>query len=837
MGWRAASFGFGAATFAVWLGLNARIAWRNLDATRVPLSFFEVGERSLFNRLDDSIFFEAARHRLTWLLIGLLSWLAGLGCAARYLTFLRLANSEATGLSDKISNFDIGFFLFQLPFWNWLSRFCLTAIIAALLLVVAIYFYEELFGPSLRIKRIKGPMAKHIALLWGALLLWKGLDCVLVIPNSFVGSGNVAARVFDQSDMRFGWTSAAVFALLTPAVALFSGIAIARSVRFQTFLYGLGWIVCANIFPFLLPLVVGKDIQDVQWQSALKRHIENTRTTWGLGEVQREQIGLSNSDFTPVTRGRPSNDSPVPVALWSPPSAVAAINEKLIADKTGKSLQQVWVSKNSKRLAYTGIGTSPPPPEAGDWRARHQLDTEARIVQMEASAATSDGKAFFRPDQDTVLVVRPEVADRAPSSPTPGQNKVDQLEAAPDAGDDGWKLADATNGTVGVQPSSFGHRITLALRFFESGFLSQQLGEKDVVLWKRGAAQRCSALAPFLNWELTGPPVLLPGPSKTTNTAWLVAGVVWTDDYPNSAVPAVPGTAPRGLNYGRQVALGVVDGATGKTSLFALDETEPFLALYRRAFPGIIRPSTSIPAAIREQVRPAPGLLAAQCLIWGRYHEEDEAWVKRNNTLRPLITPVGSEDDLLRPYLDPQGVEWQLMAYSLAGGTVNAPGSASSSASALTALLGVDASNLVDRHGQAKFVEWRTEEPLPMPDFVASPTWSAPPFGPWISITPRFDGGRKATGLLATRGEVANARQIQSQNGQDRTTGLFAELALFGSGVDVHLTGNAQPGASSSRLKAARDAWNGVLTARRSGDWSAVSKAEAQLSRALTPSR
>ncbi|RYG74357.1 hypothetical protein EON80_02510 [bacterium] len=828
--WRLGSFALGAGVFAAWLSVNAQIAWRNAARMAVPLGFFETDPPNRFAPLQDKLFFDLYRRRLTIFIIALLSWLAGLGCAARYGVFLRALNFQPTGQTHSLSALDLGFFLFELPFWNWFSRFCLGSIIAALLLVISIYFYEELIGPAVRIKRIHGAMGKHLAVLWAALLFWKGFDCLLTIPNSYVGSGNVAARVFDVVDMRFGWSTAALFALLTPAVAIFSGVAISRQARLQTFVFGLGWMVFASTIPFLLPLVAGHDDADIQWQGAIKRHIQSTRTAWGLADVRREKIRVTESTALDGEKGTPSPNTAVPASLLPPQGALSVMNERLRSEDVLERVGGVWLNSSGSKLIYSGIITPKTRAAAKQWRARHLWSQNGRLLQIDAGASSDGGKPVFLTDT-TVPLNFGSMQDSSLSANgiagTTGSEAQQNPDVAVETTDSNWAIAPQSQGATGVAVRTWTQKLVLALRFLEPAFLRDSLESGDVVIWEREAAQRCSTLAPFMDWQSESEPVLVNDPSAPKRAVWLVSGLVWSDDYPDSAVPAAPGTAPTGANYGRQVALGVVDAKTGRTSLYSIDENEPFMALYRRAFPNLFAPATAIPNKVRENARPSQSILTAQSLIWGRYHQDDPTrWIPTPSNWRFLVESTERDDNCWRPFLGPGEESWQLMAYSTAQGNKNASGPAST----LAAILGARQSDIIDRQGRTEFTEWRADPLLPMPPLVTN-TSRPPAPEPWITVAPRFDEHEDVTGLLISRGD-AEAAALKSGEPETR---LKFELALIGNGNDKLRLATENADSSNSLLTSARRVWRELLDARRRGDWKGVGRAEGQLKRLLDP--
>lgn len=848
--WRLGAFSFGAGFMALWLGLNAQLAWRNAALSAVPLAFFETQSSARLIPIEDKLQLDRYRRRATVTVVALLSWLMGLGFAARYTFFLRAFYSQKIGQIDPASNFDLSFFFFELPLWQWMSRFCMVALVAALLLVVAIYLYEETIGFTERSPRWSGSAAKHLATLWVALLLWKAADSLLSVPLSFVNSGNVATRVFDPIDMRFGWTSSAVLALMAPFLALLSGFAIAKKPRYQTFLYGIFWMISTRAVPFLLTLLITGSPQDVEWKDAIARHLRDTRTAWGLGDVTSAPLEIEpDASFTALNL--PASATELPLPLWPPSSAREAMNNRLDASDAPLEVERVHLERENGSLFYVGVGAPTGPEVASSWRQRHFRSAAGSVLKIDASAARPDGGPIFAPETPAPLLFGPrDIAANAVlrrPSRMPGNGNYDS-EVKP-ADDDPWVIASTQGRDVqGVSPQSLLVRLALAARFFESGFLRNRPQPGDVVLWHRSAASRCRQLAPFLDWpEDEARPVLISQGAAAGHTTphlmWLVPGLVWSDDYPDSATPAVPGTSPPGVNYGRQAAVGVVDARSGQVSLFALSDDEPFVALYRRAFPGLIAPPTALSNEIRAQLRPSTSLLKAQALVWARYHETEPLdWQARKNDWRPLITPQENSDSTLRTLASQPMGDWTVMAYALLTGQAGAPGSPSP----LVGILGADERDFATL-GRVRFVDWRPRHSVAMPDIVAEPRTELlketgriiDPPPTLIAIAPSFDGAGAARGILATRG-IVRLRTDSSSRSNPVPPGL--KLTVLAASIGISQAPSPEPETSARAqktnspaqvLKEVQAAWKALRAARRQGNWGGAARAEKRLNSAL----
>lgn len=889
--WRAGSFVAGALLFGGWLGFHAHLAWRNATQRSVPLSFFQSDDVARLIPLEDKLHLDRYRRRATLVILAALAWGAGLGFSARYDLFLRAFSVQSTGLRDAASGFDLAFFLFALPFYAWLSRFLLVSLVAALGVAVAIYGYEEAIGPRVDFPpsgaggpRVSRAAAQHLAVLWAMLLLWQGLHCILSVPATFVSRGGAASRVFDPLDISWGWTPAGLFALSAPLIALLSGLSLSRGLRPRVIVAGLTWMASASLLPALLPLIVARDAGNPDWTGALSRHISSTRRAWGLENVSpRSLAAAANAPFRAANRvpatgiqapsvptraasesisngntsassdtsasgeaganGSGANGLSAPLPLWPPGAAQTAFNRRLEASGSLARVSRVWLERSAQGLVYCALAVPPKPAASAPWQARHEREARGAWLQMEAGGVAPGGGPIFAPEAAVPASLGlANGSNSARRGRAGGAAFGSEVSGGSGTGDgDEWILSrgegapNEAGALRGVDLSDNGVKMLLAMRFLDGG-LVRDTHPNSRVIWHRGAAERCRELAPFLDWqESDARPVRVEsgGFGAPESLQWIVPGVVWTDDYPDSATPGASGAAPTGANYGRHVAAGVVDAQTGATTLYLLDQNEPYAALYARVFPDLFALPTALPTEIRAHLRPSPTLLVAQTLVWARYHDADPlSWVAHRADYRPLFLSPMRDESGLRPLASAASGDWNLMAYARPEGQVR-----SGSAAPLAAILGADERFFGAGGSGMRWIEWRAAAPLPLPDILVEPVLVTPgapgfsPASPLGSVAPRLDAEGNARGLLVTSGAVTSPASAAPSSGQLR---LQAQIRISGAPPETARVPPPKPfAAPQTPLQAAQAAWREVRAARLRGDWEGVARAEKRLDAAL----
>jgi uncharacterized membrane protein (UPF0182 family) len=136
---------------------------------------------------------------------------------------------------------------------------------------------------------------------------------------------------------------------------------------------------------------------------------------------------------------------------------------------------------------------------------------------------------------------------------------------------------------------------------------------------------RVARLAPFLTLDGNVYPVVTGG-----QLDWVVDGYTTTSHYPDSAAYDVTAAAagragPVGpgegrVDYIRDAVKAVVSATSGRVTLYQWDSADPILRTWSKAFPGLIRPRTDIPAALRAQLRYPVDLFDLQRQVLAQYH-------------------------------------------------------------------------------------------------------------------------------------------------------------------------------------------------------------------------
>jgi uncharacterized membrane protein (UPF0182 family) len=148
------------------------------------------------------------------------------------------------------------------------------------------------------------------------------------------------------------------------------------------------------------------------------------------------------------------------------------------------------------------------------------------------------------------------------------------------------------------------------------------------IIYDRRPRERVEKVAPWLTVDGDSYPAVVNG-----KVVWILDAYTTTDRYPNSEKRSLsqmtsdalsPNTAYSTLptddvNYMRNSVKAVVDAYDGSVTLYAWDK-DPILDAWSEAFPGVVKPKSSIPPDLLAHMRYPEDMFKVQRNILAEYH-------------------------------------------------------------------------------------------------------------------------------------------------------------------------------------------------------------------------
>jgi uncharacterized membrane protein (UPF0182 family) len=608
------------------------LLWANLAiAERLAPRFRPLGaEDELVQRYRDTIGSHAGKLRVV--VAALFALLAGANTASQWHNWLLFRNSVDFGIEDPQFHRDISFYVFKLPFLSFLLDWAFVAVfIVAVVTAVAHYL-----NGGIRLQgappRVTPQVKAHISLLLGVLALLKAAGYWLQrFELNFSTRGAVDGATYTDVNAQL------------PALQLLIVISLAAFVLLVVNIRRQGWVlpvIAVGLWAFIsvivgavYPAFIQKfrvEPSEVQREKPyIQRNIEATRRAMGLDGVEEKDFAYGE-DLTSQTLVDHSA-TVRNVRLWDPP----------YVKQTYKRLQEIrqyyqFNDVDVDRYTVDGqvtqtivsareLNTADLPGDS--WVNRHLQYTHGYgAVVSPANAVASDGTPEFLvqdiPPAGSPTIEQPRLYFGEGLSGyiivRTGQKEIDYQSK------DGTTKENTYAGTGGVRLSSPLRKLAFALRFGNMNpLISGLVTSESRVVFARDIRDRARQAAPFLRYDSDPYPVIHKG-----RIVWVQDAYTTTSRYPyaqranNDQLPENSGL--RGsFNYVRNSVKVVTDAENGTMTFYVVDDKDPIVAAYRKAFPKLFTAGDRMDPELRAHMRYPEDVFRVQTNVYGRYHITD----------------------------------------------------------------------------------------------------------------------------------------------------------------------------------------------------------------------
>lgn len=527
-------------------------------------------------------------------------------------------HAESFGAVDPLFGKDIGFYVFTLPFLQVLKAYASLVLLLAALLVAGVYlasgsFYLEGF----RVRIAPGPRV-HLSVLLALLAVLKAGDYALAAYELVYSTRGAVygAAYADVHASLPAYRTLTLIALLVAVAALAN--AFRPAMRFVA--AGVGLLVTASavgaVFPALVQQYVVRPNELDRELPYIERHIEMTRLAYGLGRISEREFE-HEFEFGPnfaeehaavlenvrLWDWRPLLDTYAQLQELRPYYDFIEVDvDRYVLD--GK-LRQVMLA--ARELTSASL-------QNPSWINRHLQYTHGYgLVMSPSNRVTPQGLPDFIilniPPESRVPgleVTRPEIYY--------GEQEADYVVVKTkrpefDYGSGDQNVTTFYEGKGGVPIGNFLRRIAFAARTGTLNILlSRDITAESRVMLYRSVKERVGRLAPFLRFDSDPYLVLAEG-----RLFWIVDA--YTRSFRHPYVEPVAGWG----NYVRNSVKVVIDAYHGSVDFYVVDE-EPIIRALSRIYPGVFKPGSEMPQALREHLRYPEELFRIQAAVLTRYH-------------------------------------------------------------------------------------------------------------------------------------------------------------------------------------------------------------------------
>jgi uncharacterized protein len=630
-----AMFAIAAVFMATVVAVNIRLAHRFRPAQR-PMSPEQQGLEAYRMVVDPH------RRLVAGIVVGLIGLISGLAAAGSWRTWLLFVNQTPFGIRDQQFHLDLSFFIFDYPFIRMVLSFLFAAVLLSLVAAAVVHF---LYG-GLRL-RVRGERATQAAraqlfVLAGIFVLLKAVAYWVDrygIDFSQRGVVQTGASYTDVNAVLPAKTVLAVIAVI--CAALFFAGAIRRNAMLPAVGFGLlvlSAVIIGGVYPAIVQQFVVKPNELAKEGPYLAREIKSTRAAYGISKVQVTPYSAVSSESMSQLAGQAAA---LPDVRQLDPGVVSSAFQQLQQVKGYYkfdgvlSVDRYPVSGSSvPEDMIVGVRDMSGPPAGQDnWINSHLVYTHGfGFVAAAANATSSGGNPDFTerdiPPSGELNVRQPRVyfGEQETSYAIVDTHQL-ELDY-PNSSASGQANTTYTGGG-GVPVGSLLNRVLYGIKFRELNILlSGAIDSNSKILYIRDPLSRVAKVAPFLTLDSNTYPVVVGG-----QIYWVVDAYTTTDNYPYSQRLSLsqtssdsysPGGSTVGpanqVNYIRNSVKAVVNAYTGAVTLYQWGGNDPVLDAWKKAFPGVIKPESSIPKGLLQHLRYPPVLFEAQRQILSQYH-------------------------------------------------------------------------------------------------------------------------------------------------------------------------------------------------------------------------
>ena len=614
--------------FVVLLLGNVRLARR-----LAPRAVWYEEERALRQRIAEVMEYFAERYLSAALLILALVAAYGVATAAaqKWPEYLLFRQGGEFGIVDPVFTRDVGFYVFRLPFWQYLWQWAYLSLIVVFLVSAATHYFDKTIR-ALRGMPVLAPHVKaHLSVLLGLILAVKALGYRLegyhllysTRSDNFSGTGYT-----DVHAQLLAYHVLFVIALVCAGLALIN----IRVRGLWLPLAGIGFLAVTSLllnvaYPAIVQRFQVAPNEFDRESLYIARSIEFTRRGYGLhGERMETPPPFKHVPALTMARVNEHLSTVENVRLWD-------YRPLLTTYQKQQELQQYYsfysvdidrydIDGRYRQVMLAAREMDQDQLPVRTWQNRHVFYTHGYGLVM---SPVTDVMQSGLPN----LVIR----DIPPKSSFDlkvtrpgiyyGELTENYVIVGTTAEENDYPVVDAMakthySGKGGVSLGSPLARAAAALRFNEMNILISTLITKNSrILWGRAVGERARTTAPFLSFDAD--PYVVVGDDG--HVYWMQDAYTISDMYPYSERYAT--LAGGSLNYVRNSVKAVTDAYDGTVGFYVADPEDPIVQAYQRIFPGMFKPLNEMPAGLLAHMRYPEALFNTQSAMLTRYHVTD----------------------------------------------------------------------------------------------------------------------------------------------------------------------------------------------------------------------
>ena len=611
-----------------------------------------------------------------WALLGISALVAlGLGglMTSSWATVQLFLHQASFGQTDPSFHLDIGFYVFQLPFFRLIQSLANTVLLMSIVLVGVRYMVAVISGASM-----PTPARGHIGVLVVLFLFTIAIGFQLDRYSLVYSDQSGVFQGVSYTDANARFLAINVMTVLAAfAGTLFLVFCLTRwwVPLTLTIVIWMGAYVALN---FAYPLITQRISVDPNAQGQETPYIQNNIDMTRLG------FDLSGWTSTPYQPGTSISQTSLAteqstvqnLRLWDyRPLKPTLENMQLL--RTYYSFGDV----DTDRYVFTDAASCAPNPApcvrqvmlAGreldpskvanlnngnsSWVNQHLVYTHGiglAMLPVNEVVRSSTGQSA-----NPLLVIQNVPPVSSPGAPAVTQPRIyfgtqtsDYVIVGGGTQEFDYPSATTTgdaynswSGTTGIRLDTPLTKLLFAARFGDLNLLiSSQVSGNSQLLMRRSIQERVQQIAPYLRYD-KDPYLVVTASGKLV---YVLDAFTTTDSFPDAndfnpgSDSAASGLAGDPFNYIRNSVKVVMDAYDGTTTFYVADPNDPIIRAWEGVFPTVYHPLTEMSADLRAHLRYPEDLFNAQTSVFEKYHVTDPGVFYQGNDVWQVARNSGT---------------------------------------------------------------------------------------------------------------------------------------------------------------------------------------------------
>ena len=582
---------------------------------------------------------------------------------------------------------DIGFFVFDYPWYRFLLSYGFTLLVVCVLAAAATHYLYG--GITLQGRdRISSSAQAHLSVLLGLFMLLKAVAYYYDRFGLALSDGSLFTGIsYTDANARIPSKNILLVIAIICALLFFANV-VRRSLLLPAI--GLGLLVLSSIliggiWPAIMQSFQVKPSEPDKEGPFIERNITATRNAYDVFDVQIEpydaQTGLSSQELTEAAESTPGT-------RLLDPTLVAPAFEQLQQVRGYYSMAQTLDVDRypvegsdqpqdmviaARELNLDGLQDS-----QRNWNNDHTVYTHGLgVVAARGNERSPLGQPVWtvedlppQSSEPSLEISRPEIyfGENSPEYSIVGQAEGAspiEVDIPQGSADDTAASTTTYTGSGGVEVGGLFNQALYALKFGEPNILlSGRVNPESSILYDRDPRERVSTVAPWLTVDGNSYPAVVDG-----RIVWIVDAYTTSSSYPMSQLVSLEDVTSDSLtdqgsyaalpndqiNYMRNSVKAVVDAYDGTITLYAWDEADPVLNAWRDIFPDVVEPLESIPPELMAHLRYPEDMFKVQRDILSTYHVTDpQIFYQGEERWRIPVDPTNTDSTQPPYYLSVQ---------------------------------------------------------------------------------------------------------------------------------------------------------------------------------------